>query len=113
MASTAKRVIEYLQKMDEDQIVIWQVYTQDDFEIDSDFYVSKETWNEFAEANQYEQPDWSMCFDEIETNLSRFLADKQDACEHAEVKHVGSSAHLGYCVACQFEFDCECKEWQG
>jgi hypothetical protein len=110
MASTAKQVIEYLKKLDPNQMVIWQIYTQDDFEIGDNFYVSKETWNEFAEANQYEQPDWSMCFDEIETNLSNFLADKQDACEHAELRHIKSHPHLADCLACEMQFDCQCRE---
>jgi hypothetical protein len=113
MASTAKRVIEYLQTLDEDQMVIWQVYTQDDFEIGDNFYASKETWNEFAEANSNNLPDWSMPYDEIEDDLRSFVEAKQDACEHAEVDHVGSSAHLAFCKECQLEFDCECKDWEG
>jgi hypothetical protein len=108
MASTAKRVIEYLQTMDEDQIVIWQVYTQDDFEIGDNFYVSKETWNEFAQADN--DPHWSDPYDEVEENLRVFLADKQDACEHAELRHIKSHPHLADCLACQMEFDCQCRE---
>jgi hypothetical protein len=112
MPSTAKKVIEYLQLMDEDQIVIWQVYTQDDFEIGDNLYPTKETWAEFVEENP-DLVDWSLPYDDIETQLMEFVRNKQDACEHAEVKHVGSSAHLAYCLACQFEFDCECKDWEG
>jgi hypothetical protein len=110
MPSTAKKVIEYLEKLDPDQMVIWQVYTQDDFEIGDDLYPSKETWGEFVEQNP-DSVDWSVPYDEIESQLIDFVRDKQDACEHAEVSHVGSSAHLGFCHACQFEFDCECADW--
>lgn len=111
MASTVKQVIEQLSKLDPDQMLVWQYYTQDDFEIGDNFYVSKETWNEFAKSEPF--ANWWCVMEDLEEQLNGFMIQKQEQCEHAEVKHVGSSAHLGYCVACQFEFDCECKEWQG
>jgi len=111
MARTAKQLIEFLETMDPDQMVIWQAYTQEDFDLGNSFFVSKENWEEFVETEPY--PNWSCPYEAIEEQLTDFMNQKQADCDHAEVKHTDASAHLAHCVSCQFEFDCECKEWEG
>lgn len=31
-------------------------------------------------------------------------------CEHPDLKHTDSSAHLAFCPDCDLEFECECEE---
>lgn len=39
--------------------------------------------------------------------------NKANECEHPDLKHTDSSAHLAFCPDCDLEFRCECEEWNG
>lgn len=67
MATTAKQLIEILQKFtDPDEIVIWQYYTLTDFDGD----ISQEQFGQVAD-NLDDYQIWSYAYDEIKSAIFR------------------------------------------
>jgi hypothetical protein len=77
MATTAKELIEILQKYtDPDEVVIWQYYTRDHFELDDLTITNKQFARVSDNVERWEL--WTTVFEEIQEETYKLLGKQLD-----------------------------------